>query len=305
MEMNLSKKYMILDISHSLTKDNRPYIRANFIDKEGTTYQGIMFNSDKLDFEPEKGDVVSVSGNIQSYNGQLQLKVNNMTKLDGDDYYDFLPKSKFDKNEMLNELRSVTYDNISANYYISLLDKFFNDKELIKIFSTSPAAKSVHHAYISGLLEHTLGVVKLTLKIAEHYKSEIDTELLILGALFHDIGKVKELEVKKGFDYTIEGKLMGHLVIGIGIIEKYIEGIESFPETKKFILQHMIASHHGITDFGAIKKPKTIEAMILHHADDLDAKINTFTSIFTRENMDENEWSNYDRLLERQIFKHK
>jgi 3'-5' exoribonuclease len=298
-----SKNYMIFDLIKNV-KDDRPFIRLVLVDKDNKQINGIMLNSKKLDFEPEKGDVVSINGNYQSHNGQLQIKIDNMTKLTGEDYYDFLPKSKFDKNQMLKDLKSILYREINTIYYKHLLDKFFNDSEMIKQFLIIPAAKSVHHAYISGLLEHTLGVVKLVNLISENYKNKIDKELLLLGALFHDIGKIKELEVKKGFDYTIEGKLVGHLVIGINIIEKYINDINNFPKIKKLILLHMIASHHGLTDFGAIKKPKTLESLILHHADDLDAKINTFSSIFEKENLNKDEWSNYDRLLDRQILKH-
>lgn len=298
------KNYMIFDLSKNMTRDNRPYIRSIVIDKEGTQYQGIMFDSNKLDFEPEKGDVVSVTGSIQNYNGQLQLKISNMQKVEGDDYYDFLPKSKFDESVMFSELKSVLYENIKDDFYIQLLNKFFNDNEIIKKFKKMPAAKKVHHAYICGLLEHTLGVVNLVADMSKSYKDVVDLDLLLLGALFHDIGKVVELDVAKGFDYTMPGKLMGHMILGIEIVKKYMDSIPNFPLEKKYILQHLIASHHGITDFGAIKKPKIIEALILHHGDDLDAKINTFNSIFAKEDIDEG-WSSYDRLLERQIYKHK
>jgi 3'-5' exoribonuclease len=180
---------------------------------------------------------------------------------------------------------------------------FFSDDQIINKFKKLPAGKSVHHAYINGLLEHTLSVMKLVDKIKENYSDKVDEELLILGALFHDIGKIFELDIIKGFDYTDSGKLMGHLILGVNLIEKYVERIKNFDQQKKIILQHMILSHHGLLEFGAVKKPKTIEALILYHADDLDSKINTFESIFEKEEI-ENGWSSYDRLLERQIFKH-
>ncbi len=298
-----SKNYMIFDLIKNVTKDNRPFIRVVLVDKENKQISGIMFDSDKLNFEPEKGDVVSVNGVIQNYNGQMQLKINQMTKLSGEDYYDFLPKSLFDEETMFQELRQFLKDKIKNEYYIELLRKFFGDTETIKKFRKMPAGKSVHHAYINGLLEHTLSVIKLVDKIKENYKDKVDEELLILGALFHDIGKILELDVVKGFDYTDSGKLMGHLVLGVNLIEKYINDIKDFPQSKKFVLQHMILSHHGLIEFGAVKKPKTIEALILYHADDLDSKINTFESIFEKEEV-ESGWSSYDRLLERQIYKH-
>ena len=299
-----SKNYMIFELIKNVTKDNRPFIRVVLMDKEGNQTPGIMFDSDKLNFEPEKGDVVSVNGVIQNYNGQMQIKINQMIKLSGEDYYEFLPKSPFDEETMFRELRNILKDKIKSEHYIQLLKKFFGDTELIKKFRKIPAGKTVHHAYINGLLEHTLSVVKLVDKIKENYTEKVDEELLILGALFHDIGKIFELDMIKGFDYTDSGKLMGHLVLGVNLIEKYIEGIDDFPESKKLVLQHMILSHHGLIEFGAVKKPKTIEALILYHADDLDSKINTFESIFNKEEIDENGWSSFDRLLERQIYKH-
>jgi len=304
MDLILSnKKYMIFEIVKSVTKDDRPYIRVVLLDTKGDQINGIMFDSNKLKFEPEKGDIVIVEGNLQNYNGQMQIKINDMAKGSMEDMFEFLPKSKNDPDEMLDELKNTVLKNIDCDYVGKLINIFFNDNKVINLFKKYPAAKNVHHAYVGGLLEHTLSVVKLAIILSDYYKEYADKNILIAGALFHDIGKIFELDIAKGFDYTDSGKLLGHLVLGIDLIKSYISKIKDFPEKKEYLILHMIASHHGLIEFGAIKKPKTYEALILHHIDDLDAKINNFNSLFEKDKVDSG-WSSYDRLLERQLFKH-
>ncbi len=302
MEMNLNKKYMILEISKSNTKDNRPYIRVSLIDKEGLQIQGIMFDSNKLKFDPQKGDVVLVNGSIQSYNGQFQVKINNMEKMPEEESADFLPKGDFDENQLYEEFVQYVNSNLSDKYIKSLFEQFKNDKEVVAKFKKMPAAKNVHHAYIGGLLEHTYSVVKLGVMMAKYYK--VNRDLLVAGAIFHDIGKIFELDISKGFDYTDSGKLIGHLLLGIELVNNYCRNIPDFPDNYRHIINHMIASHHGLLEYGSPKKPKTLEAIILHHIDDMDAKVNTFRSIFIKDNIVDGGWSNYDRLLERQLYNH-
>lgn len=303
MELSLNKKFMIFEMVKSVTKDDRPYIRVTLLDSDGGQTNGIMFDSNKLDFEPEKGDIVDVTGTLQSYNGQMQLKINNIRKGSSEDILEFLPKSKNDPEEMLQELKNILGE-IKCPYIKKLVEGFLKDEKMLQIFKYHPAAKSVHHAYVSGLLEHTLSVIKLSTLMADYYKNLVNKDILLAGALFHDIGKLFELDIQKGFDYTDSGKLLGHILMGIEMVNGYISEIEDFPVVKKNLILHLIASHHGIEDFGAIKKPKTYEAMILHHLDDLDAKMNNISSIFAKENIDSG-WSSYDRLLERQLFRYK
>lgn len=300
--MNINKKFMILEISKSNTKDNRPYIRVALIDKEGTQIQGIMFDSNKLKFDPQKGDVVLVNGSVQSYNGQFQVKINNMEKMAEEESVDFLPKGDFDENLLYEEFVQFVDNNLSDKYIRSLFEQFKNDRDVVAKFKKMPAAKNVHHAYIGGLLEHTFSVVKLAVMMAKYYK--VNRDLLIAGAIFHDIGKIFELDISKGFDYTDSGKLIGHLLLGIELVNNYCRNIPNFPDTYRHIINHMVASHHGLLEYGSPKKPKTLEAIILHHIDDMDAKVNTFRSIFIKDNIVDGGWSNYDRLLERQLYNH-
>jgi len=302
MEMNINKKYMILEIAKSNTKDNRPFIRVVLIDKDGSQIHGIMFDSNKLKFDPQKGDVVLINGAIQSYNGQFQVKINNMDKMLAEEAVDFLPKGDFDENTLYDEFISFVDAKLNDKFIKSLFEQFKQDNDTVSKFKKMPAAKNVHHAYIGGLLEHTFSVVRLAAIMGDYYK--VNKDLLIAGAIFHDIGKIFELDISKGFDYTDSGKLIGHLLLGIELVNSYCKNIPDFPDLYKYLLNHMIASHHGLLEYGSPKKPKTLEAIILHHIDDMDAKINTFRSIFIKDNIVGGGWSNYDRLLERQLFNH-
>ena len=304
MELNVNdKKFMIMELNKNVTRDDRPYLRFVLSDVANKLTKAIMFDSNKLHFEPDKGNIVAIAGIIQNYNGQFQLKINKMDKLDDINYYDFLPKSVFDKESMFNELVSLLHKNISDQYMEKLVALFLEDSKAVDLFKVSPAAKSIHHAYVSGLLEHTLSVVRLAIDICKYYKELINKDILVVGSLFHDIGKIFELDISKGFDYTDSGKLLGHLILGIDLVNGYMHKIPNFPIELKNLIGHMIASHHGLLEYGSPEIPKTNEALILHYIDDMDSKINNFKTVFERDGVSKG-WSSYDRILERQLFKH-
>lgn len=305
MDLGIKKKYMIFSIVTNTTKDNRPFIRMTLTDTDGASMNAIMFDSNKLSFTPERSQVVEVTGALQQYNGVTQLKVSDMVLLEGEDANEFLPKSDKDAKAMEEELKAVLQKHIKSSYFKSLCNAFYADKEVYNIFVKSPAAKSVHHAYINGLLEHTLSMVKLSALICDFYGKDVcNKELTIMGALFHDIGKTKEIDLENSFEYTDEGKLLGHLIMGMNMVDKYIASIPDFPKKARDLLLHLIASHHGLLEFGSPKRPKTKEAFILHYVDNIDAKINAFNNAFEKENVVEGGWSQYDRILERQFYNH-
>ncbi|MBQ3033950.1 MAG: HD domain-containing protein [Deferribacterales bacterium] len=304
MDFNIKKKYMIFSIVNALTKDNHTYYRMVFSDTEGATVNAIMFDVKKLKFTPEKGIIVDVTGVLQTYNGASQLKVFDMEKVDGANTDEFLPKSDKDAKEMGDELKKILDKHIKSSYFKELANKFLNDENVFGNFLRKPAAKSVHHAYIHGLLEHTLSMMKLSILIADYYGKDINKELLLMGALFHDSGKIMEIDSDNAFDYTDEGKLLGHLILGMELVNRYVSEINDFPEKARQLVIHMIASHHGYLEFGSPKKPKTKEAMILHFVDNLDAKLATMDSVFEKEDIKAGGWSSYDRILERHLYKH-
>ena len=303
MELNFKKKYMIFSLVTAATKDNRPYLRMVLSDDTGSTINAIMFDSNKLSFNPEKGNIIEVTGALQNYNGVAQLKINTMEKADGNADV-FLPKSQNDPSDMVQELKTVVLKHVKSAYFRQLFIIFTEDTEIFNAFTMKPAAKSVHHAYIHGLLEHTLSMVKLSAIIADFYEKDVNKELLVMGALFHDVGKVLELGNDNSFDYTDEGKLLGHLLLGIELINSYAAQIDGFPKNARLLLTHLIASHHGQLEFGSPKRPKTKEAMLLHYIDNIDAKLATFDALFNKEETKHGSWSSYDRSLERQLYKH-
>jgi 3'-5' exoribonuclease len=170
------------------------------------------------------------------------------------------------------------------------------------IYKSAPAAKGMHHVYLGGLIEHSLAVAKLVDRIVPLYEG-LNRDLLIAGALLHDVGKVREMAYFRSFDYTDEGKLLGHIMIGVEMVREKIAGIEGFPAETAMLLQHMLLSHHGQYEFGSPKLPMTLEATILNYLDDLDSKINGIRSHVGKEPENHTRWSGYHRLYDRYFYK--
>lgn len=304
MELNINEeKFFIADWNENLTKDNKPYYRFVLYDSNSKQYNAIMFNIKGVSYKPSKGDVILLNGVLQQYNGQMQLKILDVKKIDDGKSEDFIPKSIYDIENMFINLKKVVFDNLKNENLIKLCSCFFNDNDVTDKFKKMPAAKTIHHAYMGGLLEHTLSIVRLATIMSRHYNNYVNQDLLIIGALFHDLGKIYELDLTEGINYSSSGRLVGHLLMGIEKINEYIKTIEGFPAEMKDLIIHMIASHHGFLEFGSPQKPKTFEAIVLYYMDDLDAKINTISTIFDKEGIEEG-WTSYDKLLERQLFKH-
>ncbi|HEJ83934.1 MAG TPA: HD domain-containing protein, partial [Desulfobacteraceae bacterium] len=184
----------------------------------------------------------------------------------------------------------------------ALLKAFLDDAAFLQAYCKAPAAKSMHHVYLGGLLEHSLAVADLADDICRRYP-ELDRDLLVAGALLHDIGKVDELRYVRTFDYTDEGKLLGHIVMGVEMIDEKLRGLESFPRPLALLLKHLLLSHHGQYEYGSPKRPKTMEAVVLNFIDDLDAKINGVRTHIEKEPDSDSAWTSYHRLYDRYFFK--
>ena len=183
-----------------------------------------------------------------------------------------------------------------------LLQAFFHDQKTAELFQRAPAAKGFHHIYLGGLLEHTLSVVRLLDKVADHYQN-LDRDLLLAGGILHDIGKIYEFNYDSLIEYSDEGRLIGHIVMGVEMINKKIETIPDFPAPLALKMRHIILSHHGEFEFGSPKRPKTLEALVVHYIDDLDAKLNAFQSFITDSNNADSDWTAYNRFFERFLYK--
>jgi 3'-5' exoribonuclease len=190
---------------------------------------------------------------------------------------DFLPSSAFDPSSMLDELQSILRG-IKNPYLLALAESCFADEKLMVLLKRAPGAKTIHHPYIGGLLEHTLSLLKLILKVAENYRG-VDVDLLLIGGFLHDIGKVYEFSFDRAVEYTDAGQLLGHLVMEVEMVNQKISALPDFPEELAILVKHLLVSHHGTYEFGSPKLPQTLEAVMLHSLDDLDGKIQAIQNL--------------------------
>lgn len=288
----------------SQKRDGNNFLNVTLSDKTGTIKGVVWDNVDQIAAGITSGDFAYVNGSVSDYRGTLQVVIKKMEPFSPDtiDPSDFLPQTSRDIEGMFERLIKIT-ETIKTDYLKALIDAFFKDKEFVNKFKTAPAAKKMHHAYIGGLLEHTLSMVSLADKIAGHY-SGIDRDLLLSGTILHDIGKIDEFEYQFKIDYSDKGRLLNHIVIGLKMVDDKLSGIEHFPEDQMLLLKHLIVSHHGTREFGSPEPPKTIEAVLLNYIDEIDSKVNGIRDFIASEDPDET-WTSYHRLLERHFYKGK
>lgn len=283
--------------SSAVTKNGKNYDNVIIQDKTGTLDAKIWDpnNAGIADFDAM--DYIEVYGDVTSFNGALQVNVKRVRKC-GEGEYDegeYMPVSSKNLDEMYAELLKII-GSIGNTYLKALLDKFFvEDEAFAARFRRASAAKSIHHGFIGGLLEHTLSVAKLCDYYCTAYPI-LNRDLLLTAAICHDIGKVHEISPLPTNDYTDAGQFLGHIVVGSEMVGKKAEEIPGFPEMLEMQLKHCILAHHGEFEYGSPKKPALIEAVALSHADDTDAKMETFTEIL--QSSQETGWLGYNRLFE-------
>jgi 3'-5' exoribonuclease len=288
----------------SQKRDGKNFLNITLSDKTGMIKGVVWDDVDRITAGTTSGDFVHVNGSVGEYRGALQVVIKQMGPIPADrvDPADFLPQTSRDIEGMFDRLLRIT-DSIKTDFLKRLVDAFWKDKEFVRKFKTAPAAKKMHHAYIGGLLEHTLSMVSLADKIAGHY-SGVNRDLLLAGALFHDIGKIDEFEYQFKIDYSDKGRLLNHIVIGMKMVDEKLLEIEQFPEDQVLLLKHMIVSHHGAREFGSPEPPKTIEAVLLNYIDEIDSKVTGIRDFIASEDPDET-WTSYHRILERHFYKGK
>lgn len=284
------------------TRNGKPYDNLVLQDKTGTLDGKVWDPNSGGIADYDEMDFVEVFGEVVSYNGNLQLNIKQLRKPYEDEYSvsDYMPTSEKDVDSMYEELLSYV-GQIENKYLHQLAEYFFvNDQGFIKVFRGHSAAKSVHHSFAGGLLEHTLSILKLCEYYVKAYPL-LSKDLLYAAALFHDIGKTRELSDFPENDYTDAGQLLGHIVIGVEMVGEAVRQIQGFPEKIANELKHCIISHHGELEFGSPKKPALPEAVALHYADATDAKLQTLTEIFKDKNSDE--WLGFNRLFDSNLRK--
>jgi 3'-5' exoribonuclease len=286
----------------SRKKDGNAFLNLVLSDKTGTIKAVVWDDAENISRDLAVGEVFHVNGAANHYRDTLQIIVRALVPVPRDsiDSSDYLPASRRDPDQMMERLIRLA-DTIQTPYLHALLKSFWEDEDFMRRFRAAPAAKHMHHAYIGGLLEHTLSLALLADKVADHYAG-IDRDLLITGAILHDIGKTRELEFDNRIDYSMEGRLISHIVIGVEMVEKKISGMDEFPAVPALLLKHMLISHHGSRELGSPEPPKTLEAVLLNYLDEIDAKINGIREFMASQDP-EAEWTSYHKLLERFFYK--
>jgi 3'-5' exoribonuclease len=251
----------------------------------------------------DRDDFVKIKGLVQIFHNRPQLTIHKVRRMDDSEieFTDYFPSSKRNSEEMWTELRGVV-SAISNPHLKALLQAFLDDPDIAQRLRRAPAAKSIHHAFLGGLIEHVLSLCALAKLVAPHYPT-VDGDLLIAGVLLHDIGKIYELNYERGFSYSNDGQLLGHITIAISMVGDKLRTLPDFPPRLRVLLEHMILSHHGRMEFGSPKIPQFPEALLLHYLDDLDSKMECMRALVESDRQVEGCFTNYSPTLERSVLK--
>jgi 3'-5' exoribonuclease len=284
------------------TKAGAPYLAIELADKSGKVEARLWDQVGRYKDAFSERDYVAVSGRVEKYREQKQVVINSLRRCGEEevDAGDFLRVVETDRAELEGELRQAL-DEVRNVHLRGLLQGFLDDPEFMGRFTTAPAAKNYHHPYLGGLLEHTATTVRICRMVCDLYP-DIDRDLLITAAALHDIGKVQELEYDRAIDFTDAGRFLGHLLLSDEMIRRRIAEMPAFPEALALRLRHAVLSHHGELEWGSPKRPKTLEAVVLHHVDNLDAKVNSFLEIAERAGGSESPWTDMRNLFKRPLY---
>ena len=283
-------------------KNGEPYLAVTLADRTGQLQANMWDNVADTINAFEQDDFVKVKGVIQKYNGRWQLTLHKVRKL-GDaeiDYSDYLPKTSKDIEQLWRTLGNFieTFEN---PWLKRLVNDFMSDEAVATAYKNAPAAKTLHHAYVGGLLDHVVSLMTVCDLVAHNYP-QVNRDLLLTGAFLHDIGKIHELSYQRSITYTTKGQLLGHMIIELEMLHEKLSHIPGFPEELKILIEHLIISHHGQYDFGSPKLPMFPEALMLHYLDDLDSKMESMRAQFERESEQEAPWTSYNPSLARPLL---
>ena len=299
---SIDSVFLVVEKRMAETRSGTPYLRLRLSDRTGEIEGRVWEQASELERDFEKDDFIRSKGRVTTYQDSLQLVIHHIERIPEStiDPSNFLPTSASDIETMWDELTSVA-EGIGNRNLRDLLSAFLQDSEFSNRFKRAPAAKKLHHVYVGGLLEHTVYLCRLVLAVSEIYPS-LNRDILLTGAILHDIGKTEELTYERSFDYSDEGRLLGHVVIGIEMLGEKIATLRGFPEELALNLRHMILSHHGQYVWGSPKRPKTLEAIILHHLDDMDAKFNGVMNFLEKHIRPDSRWTEHHRVFDQFFY---
>ncbi len=299
----VTAQFLVLSKEIRQKKTGEPYLSLHLADRTGEVEGKMWDNVVEVMHTFERDHFVKVKGLPQLYNHRSQFVIHKLRRLEDNevDLADYFPCSERNPEEMFAELRGVIAG-VGNAHLRALLTLIFEDHELASLYKVAPAAKSIHHACRSGLLEHVLSLCALSKMTAAHYP-EVDPDLLVTGVILHDIGKVEELSYARSFGYSAEGQLLGHIVLGLRLIGPKFDQVPGFPHKLRILVEHMIISHHGELEFGSPKVPLFPEALLLHHLDNLDSKMNAMRGALRRDPHSEGEFTGWVAALERALLR--
>jgi 3'-5' exoribonuclease len=304
----LEEVYLVSEKQLRANRNGNLYIQVELRDRTGAI-SGRLWNAGEQLFRAfEEGDFLQVKGKVQLFQGALQVILSHLDRIDSErvELADFLPHTEHDVSKLLERLRGVLL-RMSNPHLRALIECFLMDEKFVDDFCKVPAGVRNHHAYLGGLLEHVVQLIDVADRVLPLYP-QLDRDLLLTGIFLHDVGKVRELSYGRVFSYTDEGQLIGHLVIGVEMLNEKAAKVpdltgEPVPAELLLRLKHMIVSHHGTYEFGSPKLPMTPEAIALHHLDNLDAKVHSFTRDIRDDRNQESAWTPYNQSLQRRLFK--
>ncbi len=301
-EQNVTTFFLVCEKEIRNTREGKPYLRLELGDRSGTIEARMWDQFESAAKGINRDDFVKVQGRVEIYRNRPQLAVMQLrlAKPEEIDLADFLPQTKADVAKLYAQLLEFAAS-ISNPWLKKLVIGILSDPATAARYKRAPAAKTMHHAYLGGLLEHVISLCGLAKLAAAHYP-ELDVDLLLSAAMLHDVGKLDELCYERAIGYTVEGQLLGHIVMEVETVSKAMDAIEGFPANLKTVVQHMLISHHGEYEFGSPKLPMIREALVFHYLDDLDSKIAAVRAALAIDS-GEPEWSAYSSALGRKFLR--
>jgi 3'-5' exoribonuclease len=306
-KMEFEGTFLVKVIQLHLDKNGRPYLNLVLMDKTGEVEARAWENANKLADEVRPQDLLRVAGKVNLFQGRRQVVVEAAAKVpEGSQPIDrFVPSTTYDVQHLHREMLDL-FATLEDTFARNLALRTLEDDEVKRRILRAPAAKTVHHAFAGGLIEHSLSVCRVLDFLGNHYRNyygpAVSRDLLLLGGLFHDIGKIYELSFDRATEYSKEGQLIGHHVLGCELVDRICAGIPDFPAELKLHVKHMILAHHGKLEYGSPKVPHTLEALLVHYVDDLDSKVNSILQ-FIGDDKNPGEWTSVSRLYERPFLK--
>lgn len=294
--------FLVKEKSSGITKTGNAYLKLKLVDHSGEIEGRIWTSVETFADSFEKDDFVHIMGKAVSFQEHLQLNITQIERIGEEEilFSDFFPMAEKDIDEMFHSLIEISQQ-IKNPHLSQLLQLFWEDESFIKRFKMAPASKWLHHNCLGGLLEHTFSLVQLVLKNVSHYTG-LNLDLLLTASILHDLGKVDELSYHRSFDYSDEGRLLGHIILGLERVEDKIRQLPDFPKDLSTLLKHLLLSHHGQYIWGSPKRPMTLEAVMLHYLDDMDAKMNGIQQFIKKQVPDGSRWSAYHRIFEQYFY---